>query len=184
MSAGLEAEYGDGSLGAAAAESGSAPSVLVLGAGNLLLKDDGVGIHVLRRLEKLELPGEVTLLDAGTGIHRLLEEFSRFDRLIVLDCVQAGAEPGAVFRFRPEDVRESRGVTTSLHQMGLLEILEMARLLDRLPETVIIGIQPGDASPWGEELTPEVEARLDRVVQIVLEELQACAAAPGRSGHA
>lgn len=146
--------------------------IMVLGVGNLLLKDDGIGVHTIRELQQRELPENVTLVEAGTAGHQLLSDFSEVDHLIVVDAVEAGAQAGAIFRFSPDDVPGGRESTTSLHQMSLLEVLEMARVMGSRPQTVIIGVQAADVSPWGTELTPEVAQRLPEVVDAVLAELR------------
>lgn len=147
--------------------------VVILGAGNILLRDEGVGVHVVRALRKEELPPGVEVYEGGTAGIDLLEVISRAGRLIIVDAVDAGQEAGAVFRFRPEDVESRlREHRTSLHQIDLMDTLKIARFLDCCPETVIIGIQPGEIA-WGMELSPALAEKLPAVVDLVKEEIGA-----------
>lgn len=158
------------------AEKESKPSkkkqkTIILGTGNLLLKDEGIGIHVIQRMEKLKLPENVKLVDGGTAGINLYHLIEGADRLIVVDCVDAEVEPGAIFRFTPADVDvPERQVTTSFHDIGLLEALEFAKQEGKSPDTIIIGVQPKEID-WGLELTPEVEKVVPDVIAAVLKEL-------------
>ena len=149
------------------------PRTMVLGVGNLLAKDDGIGVQVIHDLEKYEFEPAVTVLEVGTAGHQLLNWFTRLDNLIIVDCMDAGEEPGSIFRFTAEDVRSGRTTDTSLHQMSLLEVLEMARAIGNLPATTIVAVQGEDMTPYGLELTEKVEAARPKVVSLVLDELSA-----------
>jgi len=94
--------------------------------------------------------------------------------VIIIDAVRTGSEPGTIFRFTPEDISARRELVTSLHQVGLLETLNLAEhLLDSAPEEVIIlGIEPKEIG-WGLELSAEVEAAVSKVIELVMEELDA-----------
>ncbi|ADG81633.1 HyaD/HybD family hydrogenase maturation endopeptidase [Thermincola potens] len=146
--------------------------ILVLGVGNILLKDEGVGVHSLKELESYNLPSNVRLHDGWVAGIDLLEVIQEADKLIVIDAVDAQAEPGAIFRFAPHQVETMvKGHKTSLHQIDLFETLKIAKFLDKCPETVIIGIQP-KLIDWGLELTPEIRAVLPRVAEIVCQEIE------------
>ena len=151
---------------------GNSPKVLVLGVGNLLLGDEGVGVHLIKSLEGTQFPENVRLLDAGTVSHRLITLFHSVGYLIIIDAVEAGDRPGSIFRFSPDDVNLPSKQKLSLHQMGIADILQMAELSGAKPETVIIGVQPKDASSWSLELTEEVKAAIPRVKDLVFEELR------------
>ncbi len=152
-------------------ESKSKQKIIILGTGNLLLKDEGIGVHVIQRMEKLKLPENVELVDGGTAGINLYHLIEGADRLIVVDCVDAEAEPGAIFRFTPADVdTPKRNVTTSFHDIGLLEALEFAKHDGKSPDTVIIGIQPKEID-WGLELTPEIEKVIPDIIEAVLKEI-------------
>jgi hydrogenase maturation protease len=145
--------------------------ILILGIGNLILRDEGVGVHAVRELEGRKLPSHVEVIDGGTSLMELLPIIQEAERIIVIDALRGGGEPGTIYRITPDDLMAETERPLSLHQVGLLEVLGMARQLGGDPQVVIIGVEPHEIS-WGMELTPEVEAKLPKVVEAVLEELQ------------
>ncbi len=146
-------------------------TVVIIGVGNLILRDEGVGVHVVRELETRELPPQVEVLDGGTALMDLLPVIHKAERIIVIDALQAGGEPGTIYRVCPDDLMGETENPLSLHQVGLLEVLGMVRQLGGDPEVVIIGVEPKEIS-WGMELTPEVQAKLPKVIDAVFEELK------------
>lgn len=152
----------------------SAPprKILILGVGNLLLKDDGFGVHLVNSLKENAFPENITLLEAGTVSHQLIPMLREVDYLIVIDVVEAGDKPGSLFRFSPDDMEFQTGQKYSLHQISLVDVLKMAELTGGKPDTVIIGVQPGDVSSWSLEMSDELKAVMPRVRQLVLEELK------------
>jgi hydrogenase maturation protease len=153
------------------------PPVLVLGVGNILLKDEGVGVHVVQTIEAqvaagdLALPEGVEVCDGGTLGMDLLDLIEDRRKVIVIDAVEVDAAPATVLRFTAEDLARREAVDLSLHQLGLFEMLAMARYLSRAPDVVVIfGIVPKDMSP-GLELSAEVAAVVPEVIQRVLAEI-------------
>lgn len=148
------------------------PPRLILGVGNLLLRDEGVGVHVISALRDRELPDDVELWDGGTASFDLLDTLAGRRQVIIIDAVRTGSEPGTIFRLTPEDISSSREQLTSLHQVGLLVTLNLAEhLLDSAPEEVVIlGIEPKEID-WGLELSAEVEAVVPKVIELVMSEL-------------
>ena len=145
--------------------------ILILGVGNLLLKDDGFGVHLVNSLKGAALPDNVTLLEAGTVSHQLIPMLHEMDHLIVVDVVEAGDTPGALFRFSPDDMKFPVAQQASLHQISLVDVLHMAALTGSKPKTVIIGVQPKDVSSWSMELSDELLAVIPRVQELIFEEL-------------
>ena len=150
---------------------------LVLGIGNILLKDEGVGVHAVRDLTaraergRPALPDGVELYDGGTFGIDLLDTIANRRKVIVIDAVQADAAPGTVLRFTAADLVRPGRPDLSLHQVGLCETLAMARQLGCAPEEVVIfGIVPMTLEP-GLDLSPEVAAVVPKVVELVLTEL-------------
>ena len=146
--------------------------VTVLGMGNLLLKDEGIGVHVARALEKVSLPDEVELeiTDGGT-LPDAPFSCEEVDKLIVVDAVRAGGEPGAIYRFRPENITLDDKILTSLHQISLLENLRLMEQFGQKPgDVVIIGIEPEDIS-WGLELSAKLRERIPQIIKVALEEI-------------
>lgn len=148
--------------------------VLVIGIGNLLLQDEGVGIHIARELQKENLPGGVEVIDGGAGGFDLLPHFSRAEKIIIIDAAEMGLPPGAVIRFDSSQIKLwSKGEKLSAHEVGLPEVIEMIKFLDPHPPQVVIwGIQPKEIS-WGMELSPEVAAIIPDVKRAILQEVQA-----------
>jgi hydrogenase maturation protease len=145
--------------------------VVIIGIGNLILQDEGIGVHAVRALEKLALPPHVEVIDGGTATMELLSVMRDAKRIIVIDALKGGEEPGTIYRLSPEDLVIDAERPLSLHQVGLLEVLGMARQLGGNPAVVIIGVEP-QAIGWGTELTPVVAARLPQVIEAVLAELE------------
>lgn len=143
--------------------------VVVLGVGNLLLGDEGVGIHLLRLLEKSELPPEVKLIDGGTAVWGVLDEIESADRLIVVDALKNGGKPGTLYRLKvKKEMFEKEDRPLSLHQVDLVQVLKW---LKKTPEEVIVvGIEPRSID-WGMKLSPEVRGKLPRLKEIVLGEI-------------
>ncbi len=151
-----------------------AKTVAVLGVGNILLSDDGAGVHVLKELEKCGLPQGVELLEGGTAGMDLLYLVEEVDSLIVVDSVDAGAEPGTIFKFNPNDISLIPGAHNfSLHQPGLIETMNAGRVLCKLPPQVtIFGIQP-KCVDWGLDLSPELQVQIPELALLVAKEVRA-----------
>ena len=146
--------------------------VLILGVGNLLLRDEGIGVHVVQALSEEELPVDVEVVDAGTSALDVLTRIEPVEKMIVVDAVRGGSAPGTIYRFTPEEVQVESGVEASLHEIGLMDALNAAKMLGSAPKmTVIIGVEPA-AIEWGTELSAEVGARIPEVLERVRAELQ------------
>ncbi|MBS4026349.1 MAG: HyaD/HybD family hydrogenase maturation endopeptidase [Clostridia bacterium] len=145
--------------------------VLVLGVGNILLQDEGFGVHVVKEMALGNWPKQVEFIDGGTAGMEMIYLFEGVSRLIIIDSLDANTEPGSIFKFKPGDIANlPRGIGASFHDVGLLEVLHVARTLDCLPETVIFGIQPKTVD-WGMELTPELSKIKAKVIELVAQEI-------------
>jgi hydrogenase maturation protease len=147
-------------------------NVLLLGVGNLLLGDDGFGVHLINSLSDIPFPPNVQVLEAGTVSHQLIPLLHEIDHLIVIDVVETGDTPGSIFRFSPEDMRFTKEQMVSLHQISLIDVLAMAEMTGKRPKTTIIGVQPKDVSNWSLELTEPVKAVMPKVRELIMEELR------------
>ncbi len=146
--------------------------VLVLGVGNILLSDEGVGVRVAQAIQHMKLPDNVEVLDGGTASMALLDSLSDRDKVIVIDAVKGKHHPGTIYRFTPADIVVQREIVTSLHQLSVLDALTQLELLGRAPgDVVLYGIEPEDTR-LRLELTPEVKAAMPRVIELVLKELE------------
>jgi hydrogenase maturation protease len=122
-------------------------------------------------MRERKLPSNVELLDGGTASLDLLDSLSNRERVIIIDAVRGGGEPGTLYRFSPSDIAAEREHLSSLHQIGLLETMAMAEYLGCAPcHVTIYGIEPKKVD-WGLELSPEVAAVVPRVIELVLSEL-------------
>jgi hydrogenase maturation protease len=148
------------------------PRVLILGVGNILLTDDGFGVHFVNALQDTPLPPNVQVIEAGTVGHQLITLFREVDRLFVIDVVEAGDAPGSIFRFSPGDMAFPSGQRHSLHEISLMDVLTMAAMTGGRPETVILAVQPKDVASWSLELSAEVQAAIPRVRDLLLGELK------------
>ena len=147
--------------------------ILVLGVGNILLRDEGIGVRVVEKLEKeYRFSSNVELMDGGTLGMRLVDPVYQSDYVIVVDAVQNGEVLGTVYRLSPEDLNKRLKFNNSLHQLDLVEALVYAEMLGKRPDAVIIGIEPADISPWGTEMTETIEARLPEMCLRVLDEIE------------
>ena len=141
---------------------------VVLGIGNVLLSDEGIGCHVANALKEIPIP-DVKVIDGGTcpDVVQLLEDA---DKLIVVDAAEGGGIPGQIYRFHLEDITLEQKPLLSLHDMGFVDNLRLMRLWRNTGETVIIGIEPKEIT-WGLELSPELQYKMPQIIDIVLSEL-------------
>ena len=117
-------------------------NILVLGVGNLLLSDEGVGIHVVQRLQEMSLPSGVEVIDGGTGGFELISHFSGKKKVIIVDAVRGDDEPGTILRFTADDLSIAWRPTFSAHQTGVEGLLHFSKELTSPPQIVFIGIIP------------------------------------------
>ena len=145
---------------------------LVLGIGNPILKDDGIGLRVVEKLEGLFYDPRVTFLQTTLAGLNLLDLLSGFDRAIIVDAIQTGGRLGQVYRFSPQDFM-TRHEFPYLHNIDFFQTLLLGRMLtENMPEkVVIVAIEVKDVSDFGEGLTPEVESAIPDAVDQVLSEL-------------
>ena len=153
--------------------------VAIVGVGNILLKDEGIGVKVVKELEdKFSFPSDVVLIDGGTAGHHLINMISDFDVLIVVDAVQGGESPGTIYKFTFDQIPFEVNTHLSVHQVGVLEALNQVKLLGKEQKITFIGIEPQDISPWGMELTLVVAEKIPKLITLVLEELKECGMSP------
>jgi hydrogenase maturation protease len=146
---------------------------MILGIGSILFSDDGFGIQVAQRLEKeYEFPDNVLVVDGGVLGINLLGVISKPRHLIVVDTMRNQGKPGDLYRIEGEAIPERIRAKNSLHQVDFLEALTLCQALDNVPKTVIIGIEPEDIQTLSLVLTPTLQAQVEPVVGMVLNELE------------
>ena len=147
--------------------------ILIMGVGNLLLSDEGVGVHVARKLMQMDFPPQVEVLEGGTDGFALMHVLLQADRLILVDAVRGGGAPGSIYRFGIEDCPPFPDIyKTSVHQISILEVINLSGLIGSTPRTTIIGVEPHYLD-MGMDLSPEIEAKIPRVIQLIEEEVAA-----------
>jgi hydrogenase maturation protease len=146
---------------------------LVLGVGNILLQDEGVGVRVVEQLrEGCVLPEEIQVLDGGTMGLDLLYYLEGVERLLVIDAVDAGQPPGTILRLTGDEIPALLGRKLSPHQIGLADLLSVAELRDLTPgQVILIGVQPASLET-GLDLSPTIRARLPAIVEMVIKEVR------------
>jgi hydrogenase maturation protease len=152
----------------------SSMKTVILGLGNPLLGDEGVGVHAAHALmEDDELsqnsdPDRPKVLDVGTAVLEALPDLERAERVIILDAVKAGRKPGTLYRMAFSDCARQRCIA-SVHGFDLSRVLAMARRLDE-PEVVVFGVEPA-LIDWSTDLSPAVASALPQLLKAVRREL-------------
>ena len=157
-------------------------NVLVLGAGNILLSDEGVGVRVIEAFQdRYQVPDGVEVLDGGTCGMDLLDVIAGRDHLIIVDAVNTGSPPGTLVRLADRQIPTVFRTKSSPHQGGLCDVLALLDLMEAAPRHVtVIGVQPLSLD-LGIELSGPIAACLEELVAMVTAELTALGAAPPRS---
>jgi hydrogenase maturation protease len=146
---------------------------LILGIGNTVLSDDGVGCRVAQRLEKkLRSRSDITVLETSLSGLSLLDEITGYERLIIIDAIQTrGGKPGAIYKLSPGDFKTGR--MAIIHDLGLVSTLELGRKLemDMPREVVIFAIEAKEMAAFSETLSQEVKKAVPKAVEMVLKEV-------------
>ena len=150
-------------------EKKSEGKILIVGMGNFIYRDEGIGVHIIQEMKKMELPSHIELLDIGTSTMDLMSYLKEVKKLIVIDAMRAGGKPGTIYKCKPEDLLPKDEGPISLHEIGLLETLNMTKKLGMEIQTVIVGIEP-EIMEWGTELTEAVKNKIPLIIEAVLKE--------------
>jgi len=135
------------------------------------MSDDGIGVHAVRYLEG-RLPDDVELIEGSVYCADLLPFLENRRKVVFIDGIDAGAEPGTLFRFSPDEVRnKKRKEPVSLHDFGVYELITAAKLLDQCPEDIILLVVQVKNVEIGEELSREVREAIPRIHRLLLDEL-------------
>lgn len=152
----------------------SIESVLILGIGNTLLTDEGIGVHLVERMQRKvgEIDG-VEYLDGGTLSFTLAEPIARADGLVVVDAARMGAAPGTLKVFHNEEMdRYLSGNRSSVHEVSLTDLLDIARLSECLPQQrCLVGIEPASLD-WGEKPSDTVNSTIELGISEILSILE------------
>jgi hydrogenase maturation protease len=169
-----------------------AANVLVVGLGNVLLGDEGIGVHVARALKARSYTGEVDVLDGGTVGYELLPWLEGRARVILVDAIHTRGAPGTIYRIPAEEIAGDLPAATSAHGSDIGLLIRAGLALEPAPEILIVGVVPESFERFRLELSPCLRSRFDSIVEAVLEAAQfrsapaggkretAAAAQPGR----
>lgn len=145
--------------------------ILILGIGNILLKDEGVGVHVVERLKNVNLPPDVEVMDGGVMGLDLLFYIEGRKKVIVIDTAKAGQPPGTLYRFTDNDLEEKKELLRTAHGVDFSDVINVSRSLGKKPDEVIfIGVEPEDMSE-GLELSPRIKEQIPYIIELVMKEI-------------
>ncbi len=139
--------------------------LLVLGVGNILLMDDGVGVWAVQELMKEEWPENVHFVDGGTATQDMFHILEGYDSLLVLDVVHSKKEPGTISLFEESQLVQNEKQRLSLHDIDLLDSLEMADMLGKRPQMRVLGMEPKSYTDWAMEMTEPCKAVFPQFVE-------------------
>ncbi len=146
--------------------------LLVMGIGNMLLTDDGVGVFAAQTLMEEKFPENVTVIEAGTFTQDVFYLFEGYETILVLDIVHAKGEPGTIYRLSESDLVDNEKQRLSIHDIDLIDSLNMAELLHgKRPNLQVIGMEPADYLTWNVGLSPKVQAKFDDFLNVARKEI-------------
>lgn len=151
---------------------------LIIGTGNILLSDEGVGIHIVRELQKQqtkdkELFHNTEFVDIGTSSFDIISYINNgVTKVALIDCMKAdGYLPGTVFKLTPDDLRKRQKEKYSLHQMELVDTLRMISIIEKLPEILILGIVPEDINKFSTKLSDSIAEKFPVILSKIKKEI-------------
>ena len=147
----------------------SAGQTLVMGLGNELLADEGVGVHAVRSLHQAQLPAKVVILEVGTAILNVVSELEYAERIIIIDAMKGGQLPGTVYKVSLEECRGNMQIA-SLHGFDIFRVLALAGRSD-VPPVTVFGVEPKRID-WSMALSSVVDESLPTLLEAVLRELR------------
>ncbi len=159
--------------------------IIVLGVGNILLSDEGIGVRTVEKLQRdFVLPAEVEIIDGGTTGMEMLEDLAGADHIVIVDAVRSGQAPASIVKLTGDQVPVFFRTKLSPHQIGLSDVLATLELTGEAPGGItVIGVEPASLET-AIELSPQVEALLPELVDLVVAELRQLGVAAGRMAKA
>jgi len=146
--------------------------VAILGVGNILLTDEGFGVHFVRWLSKRYKPSEnVSFIDGGTLAYALIDIICSCENLIVIDVLKAKDTPGSIYRFNTEEMQAHMPPPTTAHEVTFFDVLFKVELMDELPQTLFLCIVPQDYGDMKMEMTPLMRKKFPAMEKLLLDEL-------------
>ena len=145
--------------------------ILILGIGNILYRDEGIGSHIIKELKKITLPSNIEVVDGGVVSLDILLSLEKIDKLIIIDAIKLGKTPGTIYKLKYKDLTpEIELKNLSLHQLNLLDALSLAKNIGMLPpEVLILGVEPQKVR-MGLNLSPKVKEKIPHLIEEILKE--------------
>jgi hydrogenase maturation protease len=141
------------------------PKTLILGLGNVLLQDEGIGVHALREMEELDWPPHVDLLDGGTGGFVLLSLFQDYQTMIIIDAALTNDPQGTIKTIQPKYAKDFPK-SLSTHELGLKDMIESSILLEKVPAIYLITCTINPEQEMSVDLTPAIE----KCIPVIIDE--------------
>jgi len=158
--------------------------ITILGLGNILLADEGFGVHFVRYFEdSYILPENVEIVDGGVMGYVLLDVFDRSDFIIVIDCIKLEDEPGSIYRFTHEEFITKLPPPTSAHEVKFSDVLIKAEMIGDLPEMIFLCIVPKEFKDMDLKMTQDLKKRLPVMESLLIKELE-CLGIKAEAKHA
>lgn len=149
------------------------PHIMVLGIGNILFTDEGFGVRVVEQLQqRFEFADNVSIVDGGVLGVNLMGVIASADYLIVVDAIRNKGKAGDLYRLEGDEIPERIRLKNSLHQVDFLEALTLCQALDKVPETIILGVEPQDIETMSLEFSPLIQSKIEPIIAQVLQELE------------
>lgn len=148
-------------------------NILIVGIGNIIMMDEGIGVYAIREFEKLNLPSNVTIMDAGTDVFKIMLCEKDFDTVIIIDAVQKKDIPGTIHRMSLDEI-EIEPTQNNLHQISFVEALRLMKLSSsniQNAKVILYGIEPEIIS-FGVGLSPQVLRSMNLLIDIILNEIE------------
>ncbi len=146
--------------------------LLVIGIGNILMKDDGLGVHAANALMQEEFPENVTVMESGTFTNDIFYLFEGYSHILALDIVHAKGKAGTIYRLTEEELTKNPEQRMSIHDVDLIDSINMAALLyKKRPELIILGMEPDDYLSWSMELSPSIQEKFPLFLEKAREEI-------------
>ena len=156
----------------------SSTKKLIIGTGNILLSDEGIGIHIVRELQRQQTKDKeffhnTEFIDIGTSSFDIISYINNgVTKVVLIDCMKAdGYLPGTIFKLTPDDLRKRQKEKYSLHQMELVDTLRMISIIEKLPEILILGIVPEDINKFSTKLSDSIAKKFPVILSKIKKEI-------------
>ncbi|PHS54381.1 MAG: hydrogenase maturation protease [Lutibacter sp.] len=148
-------------------EKDKSESILVMGVGNYLMGDEGIGVHVIQEMAKLELPAYVDILDGGTGGFLLLNCFEAYSTVIFIDATMDGKTEGTISLIRPKFASDFPSAL-SVHDVGLKDMIEAVYLMEKVPDIHLFTISIKEIAPMTLELNQKIKDSIPQIIEKII----------------